>query len=185
MASVAVEGLAVRPRRLVGAGLVALGLFLPSCEHGPEQRATATPAAAAPVYDYVALNGQHVSSVTNRGKVTIITIIATYDLASQVVIRELSEVRARQRRPISVLAVVLEAPKNAPLAEAFAATMELTFPIAMADQATLEGRGPFGRVDAVPTTIVLSPNGQEVWRHQGAVLAADLQQAIDLARREA
>jgi hypothetical protein len=26
--------------------------------------------------------------------------------------------------------------------------MELPFPIAMADQATLEARGPFGRVDA-------------------------------------
>lgn len=185
MASLVGERLAVRSRCLVRAGSVALCLLLPSCEHSPEQRATATPAAAAPVYDYVALNGQHVSSVTNRGKVTIITIIATYDLASQVVIRELSQVRERQRRPISVLAVVLEAPKNAPLAEAFAATMELTFPIAMADQATLEARGPFGRVDAVPTTIVLSAHGREVWRHQGAVLAADLQQAIDLARREA
>jgi len=159
-------------------------LLLPSCEHAPDHPVTATPAAEMPVYDYVALDGQRVSSVTNRGKVSIVTIIATYDLASQVVVRELSEVRARQRRPLSVLAVVLEAPKNAPLAEAFSATMELPFPIAMADQATLEARGPFGRIDAVPTTIVLSPQGREVWRHQGAVLAADIERAIAAARRD-
>jgi hypothetical protein len=167
--------------RLVCAGWLVL---LPSCEHAPDHPVTATPAPEMPVYDYVALDGQRVSSVTNRGKVAIVTIIATYDLASQVVVRELSEVRARQRRPLSVLAVVLEAPKNAPLAEAFSATMELPFPIAMADQATLEARGPFGRVDAVPTTIVLSPRGREVWRHQGAVLAADIEQAIAAARRD-
>jgi hypothetical protein len=183
----------VRERRRANSVVSAVGrlvragpflLLLLGCDHAPDQRAPATPAAATPVYDYVALDGQRVSSVTNRGKVTIITIIATYDLASQVVVRELSEVRARQRRPLSVLAVVLEAPKNAPLAEAFAATMELPFPIAMADQATLEASGPFGRVDAVPTTIVLSAQGREVWRHLGAVLAADIERAIAAARRD-
>ena len=161
-----------------------LALLLQSCGQEPAQDVTTKPVAETPVYDYVALDGQHVSSLTNRGKVAIVTIIATYDLASQIVIRELSEVRARQRRSLSVLAVVLEAPKNAPLAEAFAATMELKFPIAMADMATLEDRGPFGRVDGVPTTIVLSPKGREVWRHEGAVLAADIEKAIAAARRD-
>jgi hypothetical protein len=161
-----------------------LALLLQSCGQEPAQDVTTRPVAETPVYDYVALDGQHVSSLTNRGKVAIVTIIATYDLASQIVIRELSEVRARQRRSLSVLAVVLEAPKNAPLAEAFAATMELKFPIAMADMGTLEDRGPFGRVDGVPTTIVLSPKGREVWRHEGAVLAADIEKAIAAARRD-
>jgi hypothetical protein len=156
-----------------------------ACEHAPAHEVTATPVVDTPVYEYVALDGQRVSSVTNRGKVAIVTIIATYDLASQVVVRELSQVRARQRRPLSVLAVVLEAPKNAPLAEAFAATMEMPFPIAMADQATLEARGPFGRIGGVPTTIVLSAKGREVWRHEGAVLAADIERAIAAARRAA
>ena len=168
--------------RVVRAG--SLALLLHGCGQEPAQDVTTKPVTSTPVYDYVALDGQHVSSITNRGKVAIVTIIATYDLASQVVIRELSEVRARQRRPISVLAVVLEAPKNAPLAEAFAATMELRFPIAMADMATLEDRGPFGRVAGVPTTIVLSPKGREVWRHEGAVLAADIEKAIAAARRD-
>ena len=81
-----------------------------------------------------------------------------------------------------MLALVLEPPKNAPLAEAFAATLDLPFPIAMADQATLEAHGPFGPIDTVPTTIVLSPDGAEVWRHEGAVLAAELERAIVDAR---
>jgi hypothetical protein len=83
---------------------------------------------------------------------------------------------------VSVLALVLEPPKNAPLAEAFAATLELPFPIAMADQATMEGQGPFGRFAGVPTTIILSPTGTETWRHEGAVLASELERQIARAR---
>jgi hypothetical protein len=145
------------------------------------------PAATAhtvtkPVYDYLALDGKRFDSESNRGKVAVIVVIATYDLGSQVVMRELSEVRARQHRGISMLALALEPPKNAPLAEAFAATLDLPFPIAMADQATLEGDGPFGAIGTVPTTIVLAPGGTEVWRHEGAVLAAELEREIAKAR---
>jgi len=135
-----------------------------------------------PIYEYLALDGKRFSSDTNRGKVTVIAVIATYDLGSQVVVRQLSEVLFRQRRGLSILALVLEPPKNAPLAEAFAATLELPFPIAMADQATLEAEGPFGPIDTVPTTIVLSPDGTEVWRHEGAVLASEIERAISRAR---
>lgn len=164
------------------ASFVAALLLFSGCASSPSPEPRAAHAAAKPLYDYVALDGKRISSETNRGKVAIIAIIATYDLGSQVIVRELSEIRARSRRGISMLALVLEPPKNAPLAEAFAATLELPFPIAMADQATLESGGPFGPIDTVPTTIVLSPDGTEAWRHEGAVLATELERAIARAR---
>jgi hypothetical protein len=158
-------------------------VLLAGCASGSSRPAEDARASARPLYEYVALDGQRVSTETNRGKVTVIAVIATYDLGSQVVVRQLAEIRARQHRALSVLALVLEPPKNAPLAEAFAGTLELPFPIAMADQATLVGDGPFGHIDTVPTTIVLSADGTEIWRHAGAVLAAEIEDAIARARR--
>lgn len=157
-------------------------VLLAGCASSTPSSATPGHAAARPTYDYVALDGKHVSSESNLGKVSVIAVIATYDLGSQVVMRELSEVRVHRPHGVSILALVLEPPKNAPLAEAFAATLDLPFPVAMADQGTLEANGPFGQIDTVPTTIVLSPDGMEVWRHEGAVLAADLERAITKAR---
>jgi hypothetical protein len=159
-------------------------MLLAGCASSAPSPAAPAHVASRPAYDYVALDGKRISSASNYGKVTVIAVIATYDLGSQVVMRELSEVRVRQPRGVAMLALVLEPPKNAPLAEAFAATLDLPFPIAMADQATLEEHGPFGPIDTVPTTIVLSPDGTEVWRHEGAVLAAELERAIVRARAQ-
>jgi hypothetical protein len=157
-------------------------VLLAACASSAPSPAVSANATTRPTYDYVALDGKRVSSESNLGKVSVIAVIATYDLGSQVVMRELSEVRVHRPHGVSILALVLEPPKNAPLAEAFAATLDLPFPIAMADQATLEAQGPFGPIDTVPTTIVLSPDGREVWRHEGAVLAGELERAIAKAR---
>lgn len=162
--------------------LVVAAALLVGCASNEAAPPETPHAEARPAYDYVALDGKRISSESNRGKVVVIAVIATYDLGSQVIARELSEIRARRHRGLSILALALEPPKNAPLAEAFAATMELPFPIAMADQATLEAHGPFGPIDTVPTTIVLSPDGTEVWRHAGAVMAKEIERAIARAR---
>jgi hypothetical protein len=176
-----ISGRGCKMRRNFSPALLAVAL-LTGCASSTPSAAAPSHTVAKPAYEYVALDGKGISSDSNRGKVTVIAVIATYDLGSQVVVRELSEIRVRRPRGLSMLALVLEPPKNAPLAEAFAATLDLPFPIAMADQATLEGNGPFGSIDTVPTTIVLSPDGTEVWRHEGAVLAAELERAIVGAR---
>jgi hypothetical protein len=93
--------------------------------------------------------------------------------------RELATV-ARTRTPrINVGAVVLEPPKNAPLVEAYAHSLEIGFPIALADQATFESRGPFGSVNVVPTTIVLDAGGNEVWRREGAMTHSEITDVLD------
>jgi hypothetical protein len=171
-------------RRLVGA--VALASWfgaLISCGGAEVRHDVSVVLKGVPVYDYVAIDGRRFSSEGNHGKVVVVAIIATYDLASQVVMRELMDAAARERRPVAAAAIVLEPPKNAPLAEAFAATLELPFPVIMADQATLEARGPFGKVDRVPTTIILNGEGREVWRKEGAVSARQLSSGIGAARR--
>jgi hypothetical protein len=110
---------------------------------------------------------------------TVIVIITTYDLGSQVVMRELARVLRNRTPRINAGAVVLEPPKNAPLVEAYTHSLEVSFPVALADQETLETRGPFGAVNVVPTIIVLDANGNEVWRREGAMTYAEINDVLD------
>jgi hypothetical protein len=130
-------------------------------------------------YDFITIDGSHLSSARTAGRVTVVVIITTYDLGSQVVVRELGTVLRKRTPRINAGAVVLEPPKNAPLVEAYAHSLEVAFPVALADQATLEGRGPFGPVNVVPTTVVLDAHGNEVWRREGAMTQSEIMAVLD------
>lgn len=130
-------------------------------------------------FDFVAIDGTHFDSKRMLGRATIIVFITTYDLGSQVVMRELSAV-VRQRSPrINAGAVVLEPPKNAPLVDAYANSLEVPFPVALADQATLESRGAFGPIGVVPTTVIVDRDGNEVWRREGSMTRSEIQDALN------
>lgn len=132
-------------------------------------------------FDYLAVDGSRLSSESTRGRVTVIALVTTYDLASQVVLRELTELIHTTSPRFNAGVIVLEPPRNAPLAQAYADTLELPFPLALADAATLEGRGPFGAVNEVPTLVVLDPKGAETWRHTGAVPVGTIRDALGRA----
>jgi hypothetical protein len=128
------------------------------------------------------MDGSRLGSEQTRGRVTVLVFVTTYDMGSQIVVREVVDLFHRHRPRINAGVIVLEPPRNAPLAEAFAAAMELPFPLAMADPATLEGRGPFGEVVTVPTTVVLDANGAERGRSEGVVSTAAIEQVIAESR---
>jgi hypothetical protein len=134
-------------------------------------------------FDYIAIDGSHLSSESTRHRVTIMALVTTYDLASQVVLREMVELIHTQSPRFNAGVIVLEPPRNAPLAQAFAETLELPFPVALADAATLEARGPFGAVNAVPTLVVLNPKGAETWRCTGAVPIGTIRDALEQASK--
>jgi hypothetical protein len=146
----------------------------PSTAHSPAEH-TRIPRR----FDFVAIDGSRLSSQNTAGRITVLVFITTYDLGSQVVVRELSTVVHRRTPRVNAGVVVLEPPKNAPLVEAYAQSLDIPFPIALADQATLEGRGAFGAVGVVPTTVVLDADGNEVWRRQGSMTHTEISQALD------
>jgi hypothetical protein len=161
---------------LVGAA----ALCVVACGGAAEEVRSVRPRTRVPrSFDFVTIDGGHLSTATTAGRITIVVIITTYDLGSQVVMRELAAV-ARTRVPrINAGAVVLEPPKNAPLVEAYAHSLEVPFPVALADQATLEARGPFGSVNVVPTTIVLDARGNEVGRREGTMTHSEINAVLD------
>jgi hypothetical protein len=134
-------------------------------------------------FDYVGVDGARFSTETTLGRATVVIFITTYDLISQAVIRRLVDM-ARDIKPrINAGVIVLEPPRNQLLVEAFAETLDIPFPVAMADQATLERRGPFGDVEVVPTVIVLDKHGVEVWRKDGAPANGELEPILADASR--
>jgi hypothetical protein len=173
---------APRLRRL-SAALVGLTL---ACHPVPdEERPAQTGRALSPPiqFSYGTTLGEEFSSSQTYGRVTVILFVTTFDLASQVAAARVNELLHLHRPRINAGAIVLEAPKYAPLAEAFRSALRLDYPVAIADDATRTGGGPFGAVDRVPTVVVLDRTGREAFRRAGIVPARELYDAVTRAER--
>jgi hypothetical protein len=113
-----------------------------------------------------------------RGRPLVISFITTYDLASQAQARFLTMFERRHRSRIRVAAVVLERPENRPLVLVFRDALHIEYPVAMGDADLVAGRGPFGDVHVVPTTILLDDKGRIAWRNVGLAKDTDIESAL-------
>ena len=74
-----------------------------------------------------------VSSEELRGRATVLLFVTTFDLASQAEAKHLEDLYRTHKPRINAVAVVMEAPKYAPLARSFAEVLGLSYPVALAD----------------------------------------------------
>jgi hypothetical protein len=134
-------------------------------------------------------DGQEVTSENTRGRVTVLVFVTTFDLASQVVAKRLNQVFRTHHPQIHAAAVVLEAPKYAPLADVFHSALELSYPVALADSPglvdapALASNSNIGAVSAVPTVLVLDGAGREIVRRPGLCTVHDLESWVAQAQR--
>jgi len=159
-----------------------LGLLLLTCAGEPARVESAVerrPGATS--FAFGTTEGGEFSSRKTRGRATLVLFVTTYDLPSQLLARRLDEIVRRFRPRANAGAVVLEPPKYAVLADAFRSTLSLSYPVAIADDDTRERRGPFGRVDRVPTLVVLDRDGREVWRRSGVATPKEIENALTRA----
>jgi hypothetical protein len=126
-------------------------------------------------FDFGTTDGEELSSQTTRGRVTVLVLVTTFDLASQVAAKRVNQVLHAHRPRINAAAVVLEAAKYAPLAEAFRSVLELSYPVALADLSTLQRDSTFGEVVSVPTLLVLDAEGREVARKSANFTVSELE----------
>jgi hypothetical protein len=156
-----------------------LGLLLLTCAGDPQPAASVLGQRSDAVsFAFGTTDGGEFSSRGTRGRATLVLFVTTYDLPSQLQARRLDEIVRRFRPRANAGAVMLEAPKYAVFADAFRSTLSLSYPVAIADDDTRERRGPFGRVDRVPTLVVLDRDGREVWRRAGVVSAKEIEAAL-------
>lgn len=194
MATRTVDGVGLRAgRRRVGrwAAATTFAIVFAGCGAPVEERPllprptsepTATftlPANGTPVsFEWEEVHGGKLASADLLDRVTVLAFVTTYDVPSQAEVRFLSQL-AREHTPrLNVAIVVLEPPENTPLALAFASALDLRFPVAMADEATIKGDGPFAGLHHVPAIVVLDKRGVERFRHLGLVDSTGLEEAV-------
>jgi hypothetical protein len=146
----------------------------------PPRPAGPVAAAQRPViqFSYEALDGTPLSTESLSKRVTVIGLFTTYDVPSQIVARFLASLARTHTPRLNVAALMLEGPENKPLVEAFAASLGLPYPLALADAATIAGEGPFAGLHHVPSVVILDQEGREAWRHVGFVDQARLEAAV-------
>lgn len=136
------------------------------------------------VFAWGTTDGAELSSATTRGRATALLFVTTYDAASQVAARRLDEAIRRFVPRANAGAIILEPPKNAVLADVFRSTLELAYPVAIADQGTLRGAGPFGRIDRVPTLVILDRSGRVSSARAGAATPREIEAALRTASEQ-
>lgn len=148
----------------------------------PSVRKRTPTVTGAPIsYAFVDQSGATVSSETMRGRATIAALVTTYDWASQLVLRRVDQALGSYAPRINAFAMILEPPSYAVLAPAFAHSLNLHFPVVMADHASLEGGGALGPIDYVPTLVVLDADGRVAERLKGLVDSEQIKAALDRA----
>jgi hypothetical protein len=144
----------------------------------PDPSAADVPVAAPVQFAWNDLRDRPVSSATMQGRVTVICFIATYDVTSQAQVRFLQRLHKEHAPRLNVALIVLEQPENRPLVEAYVNALELPFPVALADAATIRGEGPFRGLHHVPSIAILDRDGRERYRHLGLIELTPLEEAV-------
>lgn len=113
-----------------------------------------------------------------RGRVTLVALITTYDIGSQLLVRRLDDLLRNYVPRMNVGAVAMEAPRYAELVSIFPSSLGLRFPVVMADPASLSGAGPFGVIERIPTLFVLDAEGRLVRRLEGVPEMSEIRAAV-------
>jgi hypothetical protein len=158
--------------------------LLAACSAAPPPAAAPTRASGKPIeFAYGTPSGETLTSSNTRGRVTALLFVATFDLPSQVMAKRLDEVVRRHVPRVNAGAVALEAPNDAPLVDVFKTSLGLSYPVALTNSTGFDQPTPFGKLDQVPTLVVLDRHGREVARAQGVVSERDLDDALTRAAR--
>jgi len=151
---------------------------LPPAANGSESR------GAVQRYVFGTTDGGEISAEGMRGRVTVLVFVTTFDLASQVAAKRVNQLLHAHRPRINAAAVVLEAAKYAPLADVFRSSLELSYPVAIADLPTVQQSSTFGEILSVPTALVLDAQGREVVRKSGNFTVSELETWLARAERQ-
>ncbi|MFT3769231.1 MAG: TlpA disulfide reductase family protein [Minicystis sp.] len=152
-------------------------------DHKPPQ--PAAPEARGPVlrFSFEGVDGRPISTEAFANRISVIAFLTTYDVHSQVVARFLASLAQHHSPRINAAALMLEAPENRPLIEAFVTSMGLHYPVAMADAATIAGEGPFAGLHHVPSVVILDRQGREAYRHVGFMDEAAMEGAVKMVEK--
>jgi len=132
-------------------------------------------------FEFDSLDERPVSSHVLRGKPTVMAFVASDDLASQAQVDFLATMAKHDGDKVNYVFVAVETPERRELVEGFRRFFESKFGVvlgaAMADKATLEGKGAFGDVRGL-TVVVMDPTGRIAWLRTGIARSDEIRAAL-------
>lgn len=118
-----------------------------------------------------------------RGRVLLVWVFTTFDLASSAMVEPLNRLVERRGDQIRVLGIAVQ-PNARQLLPLFAEAMRLRFPVTWDPEGhVLGGASPLGDVDMVPTIVVIDRQGYRLGTHAGPAGDSELGRIVDRARR--
>ncbi|MCS6901336.1 MAG: hypothetical protein RMJ98_16915 [Myxococcales bacterium] len=135
-------------------------------------------------FSFPSLDDRPVSHEAFRGRASLLVFLVTYGNDSLLQARFAKKVFLEHTPRINAAAIFLEPLENRPLVRVFRDSADLPFPAAMGDADSIAGRGAFKGLGAVPSVVVLDPEGREVWRKVGGAPPGEMHRALDEAQRE-
>ena len=127
------------------------------------------PASRSTAFSYKAIDGGMLSSQALVGRVSILGVLATYDVPSQMEARVLASVSRHHTPAINLAVLMRESPENKPLVDVFARSVGLACPIAIVEASNFTDESPLLGLRGIPSVLVLDRDGHEIWRHEGFI----------------
>ena len=125
-------------------------------------------------YAFDTLDERPVSSSAHRGKLSVLVFVTTGDIVGQAQVDYLVAMAKNDGAKVNYSLVALHPRKEIPIVEAYISALKVEFPVALGDASVMSAAGPFGEISAVPTVIVLDPEGRIMWKHTGLAKADEL-----------
>lgn len=125
-------------------------------------------------YAFDTLDERPVSSSAHRGKPTVLAFVTTGDIVGQAQVDYLVAMAKNDGAKVNYALIALHPRKEIPIVEAYTTALKVEFPVALSDASVMTPAGPFGEISAVPTIIILDPDGKIVWKHTGLAKADEL-----------
>ncbi len=161
-------------------GSLALGGCGPKADAGPPVGITTKSGPPLPstenaaLFAFDSLDERPVSSDAMRGKTSVIVFVTTGDIVGQAQVSYVVHMEKNDGDRVNYAMVALHPRKEIVLVESYRETLGVKFPVALADVAATNPGGPFGEIAAVPTIVILDPQGRIVWKHTGLVKSDEI-----------
>ena len=159
---------------VLASSMVAAG----GCAAGAAEAGPQTPAVELELTD---VSGRPFGVQDLRGKPVLLFMFATYDSASQVALLTLERF-ARANTDIAVIGIAAQ-PQAEQLLPLHRDTLNIRIPLAYdKDEHLINGRSALGRIDAIPSYVLLDANGRVRARQTGALDEPHLEQLVARVR---
>ena len=109
-----------------------------------------------------------------KGRITVITFVHTWDMASLAQINFLIPMAKRDGHLVNYIAIVVQPMSEKVLAEMYRDKLQIPFPVGLLGEDHAQKVSPFGSLDTIPMLVLLDRGGRIVWVKAGVAQSKEI-----------